>query len=176
MSITLKWGLITGMVYVIFSLVSNMLGLQQGGGSSAGLGILIYLLQWGGTFFTIYMGVKEIRDLELGGYINVGLAFRKGMAIALIGGLISAVFTLIYMNFIDPDMGDRILEGAEEQWDAANIPEEQREMSRKFTGIFLNPWIMAPFVIVWAALGGMIKSLIAGSILKNEAPPTVPMA
>ena len=132
MSITLKWGLITGMVYVIFSLVSNMLGLQQGGGSSAGLGILIYLLQWGGTFFTIYMGVKEIRDL--------------------------------------------VLEGAEEQWDAANIPEEQREMSRKFTGSFLNPWIMAPFVIVWVALGGMIKSLIAGSILKNEAPPTVPMA
>ena len=159
MSITLKWGLITGMVYVIFSLVSNMLGLQQGGGSSAGLGILIYLLQWGGTFFTIYMGVKEIRDHELGGYINVGLAFRKG-----------------YMNFIDPDMSDRILEGAEEQWDAANIPEEQREMSRKFTGIFLNPWIMAPFVIVWVALGGMVKSLIAGSILKNEAPPTVPMA
>ena len=92
-----------------------MLGLQQGGGSSAGLGILIYLLQWGGTFFTIYMGVKEIRDHELGGYINVGLALRKGMAIALIGGLISSVFTLIYMNFIDPDMGDRILEGAEEQ-------------------------------------------------------------
>lgn len=176
MSSTLKWGLITGMVYVIFSLASNMLGLQQGSGGSAGLGILIYLLQWGATFFTIYTGVKEIKENELGGYIDVGQAFKKGMAIALIGGLISSVFTLIYMNFIDPDMGDRILEGAEEQWDQANMPEEQREMSRKVTGIFLNPWIMAPFVIVWIALGGMIKSLIAGSILKNEAPPTAPMA
>lgn len=176
MSITLKWGLITGMVYVIFSLVSNMLGLQQGSGGSAGLGILIYLLQWGSTFFTLYMGVKEIRENELGGYINVGQAFRKGMAIALIGGLISSVFTLIYMNFIDPEMGDRILQGAEDQWDQANMPEEQREMSRKITGIFLNPWIMAPLVIIWIALGGMVKSLIAGSILKNEAPPTVPMA
>lgn len=176
MSITLKWGLITGMVYVIFSLASNMLGLQQGNGGSAGLGILIYLLQWGCTFLSIYMGVKEIRENELGGYINVGLAFKKGMAIALIGGLISAVFTLIYMKFIDPEMSDRILQGAEDQWDQANMPEEQREMSRKITGIFLNPWIMAPFVIIWIALGGMVKSLIAGSILKNEAPPTVPMA
>jgi len=164
MSITLKWGLITGMVYVIFSLVSNMLGLQQGSGGSAGLGILIYLLQWGSTFFTIYLGVKEIRENELGGYIDIGQAFKKGMAIALIGGLISALFTLIYMNFIDPEMGDRILEGAEDQW------------SRKIMGIFLNPWIMAPFVIVWIALGGMVKSLIAGSILKKEAAPTVPMA
>ncbi|MDZ4746874.1 MAG: DUF4199 domain-containing protein [Saprospiraceae bacterium] len=176
MSITLKWGLITGMVYVIFSLVSNMLGLQQGSGGSAGLGILIYLLQWGSTFFTIYLGVKEIRENELGGYIDIGQAFKKGMAIALIGGLISALFTLIYMNFIDPEMGDRILEGAEDQWDQANMPEEQREMSRKIMGIFLNPWIMAPFVIVWIALGGMVKSLIAGSILKKEAAPTVPMA
>jgi Protein of unknown function (DUF4199) len=176
MSTTLKWGLITGMVYVIFSLVSNMLGLQQGGNASPGLGMLIYVLQWGGTFFTTYLGIKEIRDTELDGYITLGQAFRKGMAIALIGGLISALFTLVYMNFIDPDMGDRILEGAEDQWDKANMPEEQREMSRKITGYFLNPWIMAPFVIVWVALGGMVKSLIAGSILKKEAPPTVPTA
>jgi hypothetical protein len=173
MSATVKWGLITGMVYVIFSLISNMMGIQQGG-SGGGIGILIYLLQWGGTFFTIYLGIKEIRDSELGGYISVGQSFRKGMGIALIGGVISGIFTLVYMNFIDPEMSDRILEGAEDQWEQANMPEEQREMSRKVTGYFLNPFIMAPFVIVWITLGGMIKSLIAGSILKKEEPPTIP--
>ena len=173
MSATLKWGLITGMVYVIFSLISNMLGLQDGG-SGGGMGILIYIAQWGITFFTIYLGIKEIRDTELGGYLTSGQAFRKGLAIAVIAGLISGVFTLIYMKLIDPDMSERLMEGAEEQWEKANMPEEQREMSRKWAAPFMNPFVLAPFAVIWIALGGMIKSLIAGAILKKDEPPTVP--
>jgi hypothetical protein len=41
MSSALKWGLITGMVYVLFSLGSNLLGLVQNAGS--GFVILINL-------------------------------------------------------------------------------------------------------------------------------------
>jgi hypothetical protein len=58
--------------------------------------------------------------------------------------------------------------------DKSNVPEEQREMSRKITGMFLNPVVMAPFMIIWIALWGMGKALIAGAILKKEAPPTMP--
>ncbi len=176
MSTTVKWGLITGMVYVISSLVSNMLGLQQGGGGSMGLGMLVNILLFGITFYTLFLGVKEVRDTELNGYLNMGQAFRSGMKIAVIAGVIGAVFTFIYMKFIDPDMTDAIMENAEDQWDKMNVPEEQREMSRKITGIFLNPLIMAPFMLVWVAFWGVIKSLIAGSILKKEAPPTAPIA
>ncbi len=155
MSATVKWGLITGMVYVIFSLISNMLGLQQGGGGNAGLGMLVNVLLFGATFYTLFLGIKEIRDTELDGAITVGQAFKKGLA-------------------IDPDLGERVLETAEEQWDKMGVPEEQRDMSRKITGWFLNPAIMAPFMLVWVAFWGAIKALIAGSILKKEAPPTVP--
>lgn len=176
MSSTLKWGLITGMVYVIFSLISNMLGLQQGGGGSAGLGFLVNVLLFGATFYTIYLGIKEIRDTELDGNLNLGQAIRKGIAIALIAGVISALFTLLYMLVIDPGLGDRILETAEEQWDKMGVPEEQREMSRKVTGWFLNPAIMAPFMLIWVCFWGLIKALIAGSMLKKEAPPVVPEA
>ncbi len=176
MSATVKWGLITGMVYVIFSLISNMLGLQQGGGGNAGLGMLVNVLLFGATFYTLFLGIKEIRDTELDGAITVGQAFKKGLAIAVIAGVIAAVFTAIYMMFIDPDLGERVLETAEEQWDKMGVPEEQRDMSRKITGWFLNPAIMAPFMLVWVAFWGAIKALIAGSILKKEAPPTAPEA
>jgi predicted histidine transporter YuiF (NhaC family) len=175
MSVTVKWGLITGMVYVIFSLISNMLGIQQGGGgASAGLGMLMNIVIMVVTFFTMYLGIKESRDIESGGYLTMGQAFKKGMAIAAIAGLIAGVFTFIYMKFIDPEMSQRILEGAEDQWDQMNVPEEQREMSRKITGIFLNPSIMAPFMILWVAFWAIFKSLVAGAILKRDAPPTIP--
>ncbi len=175
MSISVKWGLITGMVYVIFSLISNMLGIQQGGGGSPVLGILMNILIMVITFFTIYLGIKESRDQESGGYLTMGQAFKKGMAIALIAGVLAGIFSFIYMKFIDPEMIDRVMEGYEDQWDTMNVPEEQREMSRKITGIFMNPAILTPFMILWVAFWGIFKSLIAGAMLKKDAPPTLPI-
>ncbi len=177
MSTTIKWGLITGMVYVIFSLLSNMLGIQGGsssGAASAGLGILVNFILMVVTFFTIFMGIKEVRDSDLSGFITMGQAFKSGMKIALVAGLIAGAFTVIYMTVIDPGLSDKILEGAEAQWDSMNVPEEQREFSRKITTIFTNPVIMAPFMILWVAFWGMIKSLVSGAILKRDAPPTLP--
>ena len=63
------------------------------------------------------------------------------------------------------------MEGAEAKWDEMNVPEEQREMGRKFTSMFLNPFIVAPFMIVWVAFWGLFKALIAGAILKKDPPP-----
>jgi hypothetical protein len=174
MSITLKWGLITGMVYVIFALITNMLGLQQSGGGSVAIGMLMNALLLGITFFTIYSGVKETRDNEMDGAISLGQAFKIGMTITVIAGALAGLFTLLNMTLIDPEMGSRMLEAAEDQWDKANMPEEQREMSKKFMAPFLNPFIAAPFTLVWVAFWGAIKSLIAGAILKKEAPPTLP--
>jgi amino acid transporter len=175
MSTTVKWGLITGMVYVIFSLISNMLGLQQGsgGGGSAGLGMLMNLVLMLATFFTIYLGVKEFRDQDQDGHLTMGEGFKSGMKIAVIAGVIGAVFTFIYMKFIDPDMADKILAASEARLDEMNVPEDEREMSNKITGLFLNPAIMAPFMLLWIAFWGIFKSLVAGAILKKEAPPSI---
>jgi hypothetical protein len=138
MSTTLKWGLITGMVYVVFSLISNMLGIQQGGGgASMGLGMLVNFFLMIVTFFTIFMGIKEYREEDLGGYLTMGQGFKSGITIAFIAGLVAAVFSFIYMKFIDPDMASRIMEASEAQYDEMNVPEENREMSRKITGWFL---------------------------------------
>jgi len=175
MSTTVKWGLITGMVYVFFSLISNMLGLQQGGGgtSNMGLGMLMNVLLFAGTFYTLYLGVKECREQDMDGYMTLGQGFKAGMKIAVIAATISGIFTFIYMKFIDPDMVDRIMEASEAQFDEMNVPEEQREMSRSIAGWFLNPVLMAPFMFIWVSFWGLIKSLIAGSMLKREAPPTL---
>lgn len=175
MSTTVKWGLITGMVYVIFSLISNMLGLQQGGSGSGsmGIGMLVNLVLLLATFYTIYLGIKEFRDEDQNGRLTMGEAFKSGMKIAVIAGLIGAVFTFIYMKFIDPDMVDRLMAESEKRMDEMNVPEDQREMSNKITGIFLNPAIMAPFMLLWVAFWGIFKSLVAGAMLKKEAPPAI---
>ncbi|MEP6645529.1 MAG: DUF4199 domain-containing protein [Saprospiraceae bacterium] len=170
MSTTLKWGLITGMVYIIFSLGSNMMGVQSSGSKMLGFGMGALILV--ATFFPIYMGVKEARDSDLGGYLTLGQGFLIGFKIALIAGVISAVFTLIYTKIIDPDFVDRMMAATEEQWDKMGMPEENRDTARKWAGYFMNPYILGVFSLLSALFWGLIKGVVAGAILKKEAPPT----
>lgn len=172
MSSALKWGLITGMVYVLFSLGSNLLGLQNAG--SGFVGILINLVLMIITFFTIYMGIKEIRDGELNGEMTTGIAIKQGMKIALIAGLLAAVFSVLYSTVIDPGFIDRMMEASEAKFDEANVPESQREMSRSIMKFMFNPFIMAPFTIAWVCFWGLLKSLVAGAMLKTPPAPMAP--
>ena len=173
MSAVLKWGLITGMVYVIFSLISNLLGLQESGG--VGLMLAYNTVLMVVSFFTIYMGVKETRDELNGEFFTTGQGFLTGLKITLIATLIATLFTFIYIQFIDPEMIDRMTEMTEEKWDEMGVPEDQREMGRKFQGWTSNPIFLAAFVAFSVLMWGAIKSLVAAFMLKKN-PPTVPMA
>jgi Na+/H+-dicarboxylate symporter len=171
MSIALKWGLITASVYVIFTLVGNLTGITAKGGVFP---LLLNTVLMVVTFFTIYRGIKEIRDEELNGEITSGIAFRKGMKIALIAGLVAGAFSLIYAKLIDPDFANRIMDATEAKFDEMNAPESQREMSRSIMKFMFNPLITVPFTVLWVCFWGLLKSLVAGSMLKSEAPPVAP--
>jgi uncharacterized membrane protein YhaH (DUF805 family) len=172
----MKWGLITGMLYVVYMLLPNVLGLQQGPGASMGVNLMLGTLILLATFFTIYMGVKETRDEEKNGFITLGEAFKVGLQITLYACVIAGIFGLINYYFIDPNFGDKILEGAEAQWDKMNVPEESREMGRKWTGYMSNPIILTLMGIVSIVFWGVIKSLVAGMILRKNPPVTIPPA
>jgi hypothetical protein len=172
MSAAIKWGLITGAVYIIHSLVSMLVGITPGNNNAGmmGISLLLNALLLGATFFTIYSGIKEIRDLEMNGYIEFGSAFRQGMKIALIAGVIAAVFALLNMLVINPGMMEEVMAASEEQFD--QMDENQQAFGRKMMSMFTNPFAIAIFTIIWVAFWGVIKSLIAASMLKKEAPPT----
>src|SRR5687768_12145117 len=172
MSTILKWGLITGMVYVAFSLIGNLLGIQQGG--NYGLALLSNFLLLLATFFTIYLGVKETRDESAKEYFTMGEGFVAGFKMVLIAAVIAVIFSFIYLQFIDPDFMEKILEQSEEQWDEMGAPEENREMGRKMQSYFTNPFVLSAIVLAQVLFWGAIKSLVAGIILKKN-PPVVPM-
>ena len=177
MSTTTKWGLITGMVYVIINLVVNMTGVQQPGSSSGmGTGLMINSLLFVATFATIFLGVKETRDEDLNGFLTLSQGFKAGLKIAFIAGLIAGIFTFIYMQFIDPEFSERMMSAAEDQLDEKDVPEESREMALKFSGFMANPIFMGAFMIIWVVFWGLIKSLFSGMILKKDPPVTYPTA
>ena len=170
MSTTLKWGLITGMVYVIYTLGSNMLGVPESGNKMLqyGMGALILVA----SFFPIYLGVKEARDQDLGGYLTLGQGFLIGFKIAFIASVINAIFTLIYIEVIDPEFINKMMAVAEGQWEKAGMAEENLEMARKWSGYFMNPVFFTLMGLLYPLFWGLIKGLVAGSMLKKDAPPS----
>ena len=166
MSTKVKWGLITGAVYVVFSLINNLLGLMDEGGFTLPA-LLSNTALFAVTFFTIFTGIKETKEQTLNGFITFGQGFRSGMGIALIASLIVFVFSLIYLYVIDPGMIDKVMEMTEESWDKQGMPEEQREVARKYTSMFMTPWAFSLIAIVSCIFLGPYKIFDCFSYLKE---------
>jgi len=61
------------------------------------------------TVVIIILGIKKIKDLN-GGFLSLSEALKTGLGIALISGLISVVYMLIFSNFIEPEYFARMME------------------------------------------------------------------
>jgi hypothetical protein len=166
-----KYGLICGLVYIIFGMGSLLLG--AGGQTNPLFGTLVGLGMLVATFFVIFYGIKDFRDSVNGGRLSIGEAVKLGALIALIASLLAAAFNLLYHYVIDPGYLERMMETMRESFEERGMPDEQIEQAMKWTNMFRSPLLGAGFTIVWYCLWGLVKGLISGAILKREPAPTV---
>ncbi|RCH56103.1 hypothetical protein DJ568_04990 [Mucilaginibacter hurinus] len=110
---------------------------------------------------------KEYRD-ELGGYMTFGQGFSAGFRYALFSGLLSALFTYIYLGFLSPDQWTKAMEVAQAQMEEkGTMTDEQVKVAMDFTNKY--GMIMTVFAIaVGSAIMGAILSLIGAAIFKKE--------
>lgn len=166
----MKYGLICGLVYVIFGMGSILLGPEAQ--SSLITGMLLGLATVVSTFFVIFYGVKEFRDSVNGGSVTIGEAVKLGALIALIAALLAAAFTLFYNFVIDPGYADRMMDATREQFEDRGMTDEQIDQAMGWGEMLRSPVLQAAFTVVWYSLWGLLKGLISGAILKREPAPT----
>jgi hypothetical protein len=156
----MKYGLTAGLAYIVFTLALYFLGMEK----SQGMGMIGYLILLGAQF----LGVKEIRDAEQDGYITFGTAWKKGVFIALIAGLLGSIYMMIHLSYINPEMLQEVLTEAEVQMEESGASSEEIEMGMKMAGMFATPWMTALFTMLGFGLLGILLSLIPAAVLKNE--------
>jgi hypothetical protein len=117
----------------------------------------------------IFLGIKKFREFN-NGYLKIGQALKTGIGIALIGAVISLIYTFIFLNYIEPNYMDELME-IQEQTMIENFPdftdeqiETQMEMVRKFS----TPAMTTAFALIISIFFGFIISLISGLILKKS--------
>lgn len=160
---SLNYGLMLGGALVLYSLLLYVLGMT--GNQTLGyVSFVIYII-------LMILGIKEYRDKMSGGFISYGNSFVIGFLIALIGGLISAIFSFILFKFIDPALLQTTLDKARQSMEDKAMTEEQIEMAMKWTQSMMSPIGMLISSFIGSAIFGAIISLIVSIFMKKEGTP-----
>ena len=158
----LHFGIILGIVSVLISVIIYALGMHYDQDWKTGTISFLAMAA------VIFIGIKKFKELN-GGILSLGQSLKTGIGIALIGGIISIIYSYIFMNFIEPDFIVNTIAGAEEKMleRNPNLTDEQIEQALSFSKKMMTPGIMISIGLVWSIFLGFVISLISGLILKK---------
>ncbi len=164
MPTAMRYGLIGGLIAIVWALVKNMSGLMTN--SMAGIvDLLVYV-------FIVFSAIKALRTAQ-GEHISFGKAVGVGTLACAIAGLLAGVFNFVYFNFIDPSAVEEIVAYSMEMMEGFGLEEEALEAAAESArnGFTLPRSLMSG--VGSGAVIGLIGSLIGGAVMKKEAPINV---
>ncbi|WP_369994045.1 DUF4199 domain-containing protein [Winogradskyella sp.] len=159
----LNYGLILGLVMISIAVIMYVTGMALEG------------VQWPNYLYYIIFPV--VIFYAIGQYkkananvLSLGDALKVGVAIAVISAIVYVLYGFIFNYVIDPEFMAQALDVAKDKMlENPNMTEEQVEQSIKMIEMFTNPLIGSAFWIAMSALFGLIWSLIAGLVMKNNS-------
>jgi len=126
------------------------------------------LLLFGISFYFIYNAAKQHRDIDLGGVFSTGQGLGIGTITGLVSGIISAVWIVIFMGFIAPEMMDQIKEISMQEMERSGQSEEQIEQAMEYASFFFSPTFFAIVTVIFSTFVGFLAGLVSGLMLKKE--------
>ena len=116
--------------------------------------------------FTV-LGIKKYKEAS-GGYISWGQGVKIGMGITMICAVITVIYTLLFMNVIDPGFQEQAMEVQKQAWLDGGMTEEQVDASTAMAENFQSPAIASAMILGFSAFVGFIISAIIAAILKKS--------
>ena len=161
--IILNIGLFLGLASIALSVILYLLNMHLEQNMLTGaIGLLIILI------FVVY-GINQYKKAN-GNLLSIGQALKVGTGIALVGGIISVIYTLIFIYVIEPDFMAQIGDIQQQAILKSNpdMTDEQLKQSMALAKKFSSPAIISAMSLIFSIFFGFIFSLIAGLIMKND--------
>lgn len=160
-AVGLRYGLLTGLVSILFSFGLNVTHQESSPARYITFAILI-----GGIVLAMNYFKQQNR-----GFMDFGQGVGIGAIVSAVVGLMSGIFTYVYMAFIDTDMLARITDKIRTDMEArGGMSDEQIDQAVAMSSKFMN----GPFVVGAALLGtvlfGLLLSLVISAFIKNAQP------
>jgi len=153
-------GALIGCGLVAYSIILWMLDLSL----VQALGYVSYLI----LIVGIVLSLKNYRDSVLGGFMTYGQGLGLGVLNSFVAAVIAAVFSYIFLMYIDTEFINKIVELSEQKMIEQGIPEEQLGPALEIQKKFMTPLFMSGISVITTTLGGFIFSLIIAAIFKKQ--------
>jgi hypothetical protein len=157
----LRYGLILGLVSIVFGLILQMTG-QATNNWLSSIGYILFIV----VIVLAHKAFKEGGD----GFMSIGQGLGIGTLLSVIGGTLSSIFTFIYLKFVDDSMLQMIRDKQIEAFEAQGMDDAQIEQAMEMAGKFSGPVAILIMGIVGSALVGFIISLIISLFTKKANP------
>jgi len=115
------------------------------------------------------LAIKKFKQNN-NGFLSIKEALKVGLAVAVISGVIAAIYSYIHYSFVYPEFAEMKYDEAVLQMSEQNMTESQQSQALEMTKMFISPWFFATMTLVSSLFFGFIISLITGLILKRENP------
>ena len=160
--IALNYGLLLGFVSVLINVAVYAMGRHYE--QDWRVGVISFIIM----VVIITLGIKKYKEAN-GGFLSLGQGLKTGIGIALIGVVISIIYNLVFMNFIEPDFIENLLEVTRQKLiDNPKVTEEVMEAQMKITEKMLSPVINIGLAFAASLFFGFVISLIASLIMKKS--------
>jgi len=160
-AVAIRYGLLTGLVSIIVSFALNATELDQTPAKWLSTAILIGGIVLAHKFF------KQHNE----GFLTFGQGVAIGAILSAVVGALSAIFSYVYINFVDPDYATRIMDKARADLEAqGTMSDAQIEQAMAFTMKFMNGPLMIATVLFMIILMGLLASLVISAFTKNPRP------
>lgn len=161
-SVGLKGGLYTGLVLVIFTLISYVLSLNTDPWFTN-------LYQLFSFVIGIYLTHKAFKE-QGNGYMGYGQGLGLGTIVGLISSLFTAIFAIIYVNLIDDTIITSQLDDLRYQFEEQGMSDAQIDQAMSMTEMMMGPVGMFFSIVFMSVLYAFILSLIVSAFTKRTDP------
>ena len=157
----LRYGIIIGLIMIVYSMILQFTGQA----ANNWLGSVNYI-------FLIVGIVLAHKAFKGGGdgFMSIGQGLGIGTLICVVSGVLSSIFSYLYIKFVDDSMMTLIQEKQIEAMEKQGLDDAQIEQAMEMAGKFSSPEIIFGIAIIVFIFFGFILSLIVSLFTKKSNP------
>ena len=168
------WGLLYGLFVIAYTTIFNVIEFYPV--TIKGLMVRNILVATGVAIFVSVYSLKKYRDTKLNGIIGYGHALLFGIAMFVVGAIVTSLFDLIWISVIDPSLYEKIANSMMEYYQGfPGISEAQlTELEGKAEDV--RKLAQSPFLNFikstgsMALLGSILTLIVAAIVKRSEVP------
>jgi len=169
-----KYGLIAGLIVTAFMGIGAGVYMYN---PEYDLGMLFGFAGMLVAYTFVFLGVKNYRDKQNGGFITFGKAFKVGMLMSLITATIYVGTWMVEHHYIFPDFMEKYAENSIIALEKQNLPtaefQSEKEKILYYKELYKNPlWIILFTYMEIMIPIGLLVPVISAAILKRKPTET----